>query len=113
VRRLLAAFRNGHVAAAAFATMRRTHVRAQDSDHQEHTMGKKKAIWTGPHPDGGWQNKVEGGQRASNRHGTKADAQAEGRRMAMDRKTEHVIQRGDGTIQGRNSYGNDPHPPTG
>ncbi|HEU6443516.1 MAG TPA: DUF2188 domain-containing protein [Gaiellaceae bacterium] len=76
-------------------------------------MSKKKAIWTGPHPDGGWQNKVEGGQRASSRHDTKSDAQAAGRDMARQRKAEHIIQRGDGTIQGRNSYGNDPHPPRG
>jgi hypothetical protein len=80
---------------------------------QESVMGNKRAIWTGPHPDGGWQNKVEGGQWASNRHETKAEAQAAGRDMARHRKTEHIIQRGDGTIQGRNSYSNDPHPPAG
>ena len=44
---------------------------------------------------------------------TKADAQATGREMAMQDKTEHLIHNKDGQIGGRNSYGNDPHPPKG
>jgi Uncharacterized protein conserved in bacteria (DUF2188) len=74
---------------------------------------KKPAVVTGPHPDGGWQNKVEGNQRASNISRTKAEAQAKGREMAIERHTEHKIQNRDGKIAQRNSYGNDPFPPPG
>jgi Uncharacterized protein conserved in bacteria (DUF2188) len=74
---------------------------------------KKPAVVTGPHPAGGWQNKVEGNQRASNIAPTKARAQEKGREMAIDRRTEHKIQNQKGQISERNSYGNDPHPPKG
>ena len=76
-------------------------------------MAKKPAVVTGPHPGGGWQNKVEGNQRASNVAPTKAKAQAKGREMAIERKTEHKIQNQKGQIKGRNSYGGDPYPPKG
>jgi hypothetical protein len=76
-------------------------------------MAKKPAVVTGPHPNGGWQNKIEGNQRASNVARTKAAAQAKGREMAIGRKTEHKIQNQKGQISERNSYGNDPHPPKG
>ncbi|MEJ7567725.1 MAG: DUF2188 domain-containing protein [Gaiellaceae bacterium] len=74
---------------------------------------RKPAVVTGPHPGGGWQNKVEGNQRASNVAPTKAQAQAKGRTMAIERQTEHKIQNKKGQIAGRNSYGGDPHPPPG
>lgn len=54
------------------------------------------------------RNKVQGNERASNVHGTKAEAQAEGRGMARDRKVEHTIKKQDGTMGEKNSYGNDP-----
>jgi hypothetical protein len=76
-------------------------------------MARKPAVVTGPHPGGGWQNKVEGNERASNVFGTKAEAQARGRRMAIDRQIEHKIQDRNGRIAERNSYGNDPFPPRG
>ncbi|MHA7271196.1 DUF2188 domain-containing protein [Arthrobacter sp. HLT1-20] len=65
------------------------------------------------HEDGQWKNRVQGNSRASNTAETKKDAQAEGRRMAQDRKVEHVVKNLDGKISARNSYGNDPHPPKG
>lgn len=74
---------------------------------------RKPAVVTGPHPGGGWQNKVEGNRRASNVAPTKAKAQATGRKMAIERKTEHKIQNQKGQITERNSYGGDPHPPKG
>lgn len=74
---------------------------------------KRPAVVTGPHPDGGWQNKVEGNQRASNVTPTKAQAQAKGRQMAIERKTEHKIQNQKGRITERNSYGPDSYPPKG
>lgn len=76
-------------------------------------MAKKPAVVTGPHPGGGWQNKVEGNSRASNVSPTKSEAQAKGRQMAIDRHTEHKIQNKDGKIAQRNSYGHDPYPPKG
>jgi hypothetical protein len=77
-------------------------------DVRRRGSGSKPIIITGPHPRGGWQNKVEESRRAANVHLTKAAAEAKGREMAMARKTEHVIQDRDGKIQRRNSYGNDP-----
>lgn len=65
------------------------------------------------HRDGYWVNEVEGGERASSRHATKAEAVAKGREMAKARKTEHLIHNMDGTIAERNSYGSDPYPPAG
>lgn len=62
---------------------------------------------------GQWKNRPQGNSRASNVHGTKAEAQGVGREMAMDRKVEHVIKGKDGAVQNKNSYGNDPHPPKG
>lgn len=74
---------------------------------------RKPAVVTGPHPGGGWQNKVEGNKRASNVAPTKAKAQAKGRDMAKMLKTEHKIQKKDGRIGERASYGRDPYPPKG
>jgi hypothetical protein len=54
----------------------------------------EQPIITGPHPQGGWQNRVEGSQRAANIHPTKAAAEAKGRDMAISRKTEHVTKTG-------------------
>ena len=76
-------------------------------------MTKKPAVVTGPHPGGGWQNKVEGNKRASNVAPTKAAAQSKGRDMARERQIEHKIQDKNGRISERNSYGNDPFPPRG
>lgn len=53
---------------------------------------------------GGWANRAEGNERVSNAAPTKADAQAEGRRMAMKRGAEHVIHKADGKIGERNTY---------
>ncbi len=63
--------------------------------------------------DGVWKSKVEGSSRAAHVGGTKAEQQAVGRRMAMDRHVEHTISKRDGTIGEKNSYGSDPHPPKG
>lgn len=64
------------------------------------------------HEDGQWKNKVEGGQRASSTHDTKAEAQKAGREMARERDVEHVVKNMDGRIGkgggSKNSYGNDP-----
>jgi hypothetical protein len=65
--------------------------------------------------DGRWKNRPQGNERASSTHDTKAEAQAEGRRMAVDRQVEHVIKKQDGTIGEKNTYprSRDQHPPKG
>jgi type IV secretory pathway TrbL component len=61
--------------------------------------------------DGVWKSKVEGSSRAAHTGGTKAEQQRVGRDMARERGVEHTIRNMDGTIGGKNSYGNDPNPP--
>jgi len=56
---------------------------------------------------------VEGGDRASSVHATKAEAVKRGRELAIAANTEQLIHNMDGTIAERNSYGNDPYPPAG
>lgn len=63
--------------------------------------------------DGVWKSKVEGSRRAAHTGGTKAEQSAVGKKMAQERKVEHVIKKLDGTIGEKNSYGNDPNPPKG
>jgi hypothetical protein len=75
-------------------------------------MAKKPPVHTVKHDDG-WANRREGAARVSKTYGTKAEAQAAGRETARREKTEHVIHTKDGKIDQKNSYGNDPHPPTG
>jgi hypothetical protein len=54
-------------------------------------------------------------QRASNTASTKAEAQASGREMAIDRGVEHVIKKMDGTIGEKSTYprDRDKNPPSG
>jgi len=54
--------------------------------------------------DGQWKNRPQGNERASNTHGTKAEAQEAGREMAIERDVEHVVKKKDGTIGERNTY---------
>ena len=51
-----------------------------------------------------WVNKPEGNERASNSASTKAEAQAAGRQMAIDRGVEHVVHKENGQIGERNTY---------
>jgi len=63
--------------------------------------GDIHTMWNGDK----WVNKVEGGQRASNSADRKADAQATGRDMAIDRGVEHFIHGKErNLIQERNTY---------
>jgi hypothetical protein len=63
----------------------------------------KGDVHTVKHGDG-WGNRIEGDQRVSNTATTKAEAQAEGRKMAIERGVEHVIHKEDGQIGARNTY---------
>ena len=71
-------------------------------------MSKKRPVWTGPHPEGGWANRIEGSERASSRHDNKTEAVAAGRDRARKDHVEHFVQDQKGQIQSRNSYGGDP-----
>ncbi len=66
-----------------------------------------------PNPDGGWDVKRNGSQRASGHWDTKKEAVDEGRIISRNQGTELVIHKSDGTIQSRDSHGNDPYPPRG
>jgi len=58
--------------------------------------------------DGSWTNTVEDDDAPRATFETKEPAVAAGRKLAIDRKTEHVIHNQDGMIAERNSYGHDP-----
>jgi uncharacterized protein DUF2188 len=58
--------------------------------------------------DGQWVNEMEGGESIGGVHATKEEAVLVGRARAHQDQAEHVIHNEDGTISGRNSYGNDP-----
>lgn len=60
-------------------------------------------VHTAKHGDG-WANKVEGNKQVSNTAPTKAEAEAQGRDMAIKRGSEHLIHRKDGSIGERNTY---------
>jgi hypothetical protein len=61
-------------------------------------------VHTIPH-DRGWANRVEGSSAyVSSVHPTKAEAQRQGREMAIRRKAEHLIYDQKGLIRERNSY---------
>jgi hypothetical protein len=60
--------------------------------------------------DGQWKNRPQGQKRASNTAATKAEAQAKGRDMAIDRGVEHVIKNKDGKIGEKNTYPRSPDP---
>lgn len=74
-------------------------------------MTKKRNYSVGPHPDGGWQVKRDGADRASSTHDRKADAVGRGRDLARRSEGELRIKGKDGRIQDSDSYGRDPHPP--
>ena len=65
-----------------------------------------------PHPDG-WAVKGEGNQWATSVHRTQAEAEGAGREIALNNHSELLIHNKQGRIRQRNSYGNDPYPPTG
>ena len=66
-----------------------------------------------PHPKGGWQVKGAGNSRATARTSTQAEGIKIATRIARNQKGEVIIQRPNGRIRERNSYGNDPFPPRG
>lgn len=72
----------------------------------------KKNIHVVPHPEG-WAIKREGAERASRVTETKKEAVDYARQQARQDGVELIIHKKDGTIQSRDSHGNDPYPPKG
>jgi len=73
-------------------------------------MTKRPNIWIVPHRDG-WAVKREGADRATKVERRKQDAEDFGRSMAQRDRVEFIVQRRDGTIQSKDSFGRDPFPP--
>jgi hypothetical protein len=71
----------------------------------------KKTHHVVPNPDGGWNVKKGGADRASKHFEKKQDAVDWGRDVSRKQGSEFVIHRKDGTIQDKDSHGKDPMPP--
>ena len=66
-----------------------------------------------PNPNGGWDVKRGGGERASARTETKKEAVDVAREISRNQGTELKIHNKDGQIAQSDSHGNDPNPPKG
>ena len=64
-----------------------------------------------PNPDGGWDVKRSGADRASLHAETKREAIDKGREISRNQGTEFIIHNKDGRISNPDSHGNDPNPP--
>jgi hypothetical protein len=79
-------------------------------------MAKKKGPDTHhvvPNPNGGWDVKRGGADRASGHYDRKQDAIDAGRMISQNQGTEFRIHNKDGKISQSDSHGNDPNPPKG
>jgi hypothetical protein len=74
-------------------------------------MAKQDTHHVVPNPDGGWNVKRGGGQKASHHTDTKAEAEKIARGISKNQGTELIIHGKDGKIQRKDSHGNDPYPP--
>lgn len=73
----------------------------------------KRDVHVTPHPEGGWQTKREGSERAGGRFDNQGDAIDAARETAIRERLDVVIHGRDGKIRDADSYGNDPNPPRG
>ena len=64
-------------------------------------------------PNGGWDVKKGGAEKASNHFDKKVDAVDKGREISQNQGSEFYIHGKDGKIQSKDSHGNDPNPPQG
>lgn len=74
-------------------------------------MGKDQHVT--PHPDGGWQVKGAGNNRATVRTTTQSEAINIARSIAKSQGSDLVIHRPNGQIRDKDSHGHDPFPPKG
>ena len=63
-----------------------------------------------PHPNGGWQVKAAGSEKATIVTSTQSDAIKIAKRIAKNQGSEMFIHNKQGRIRERNSYGNDLYP---
>lgn len=66
-----------------------------------------------PNPDGGWDVRRDGADRASSHHDTKTDAVDRAREISRNQRTELRIHNKDGRISSSDSHGRGPYPPKG
>lgn len=66
-----------------------------------------------PDPDGGWNVKRGGAERASGHFDTKEEAVDRAREVSRNQHTELRIHNQDGRISQSDSHGHDPDPPKG
>jgi hypothetical protein len=66
-----------------------------------------------PDPDGGWNVRRGGADRASGHFDTKQEAVDFGREVSRNQQTELRIHNRDGRIAQSDSHGHDPDPPRG
>ena len=64
-----------------------------------------------PNPEGGWNVKKGGAERASKTFADKDGAINYARKISRSARTELIIHKKDGTIQRTDSHGGDPIPP--
>ena len=64
-----------------------------------------------PNPNGGWDVKRGGAEKASLHTETQAEAISRGREISRNQGTEFIIHGTDGRIRASDSHGNDPCPP--
>jgi len=76
-------------------------------------MADKGNYWTQQRPDGKWESKREGADRASIVTDTQAEAWDYSKDKAGAAKGEAYLKGRDGKIRERNTYGKDPYPPKG
>ena len=74
---------------------------------------KPKSHHVVPNPDGGWDIKKCGSQRASAHFTTNGEVVDKGRQISKNQGTEFFIHSSDGRIQQKDSHDNDPFPPRG
>jgi uncharacterized protein YdaT len=72
-------------------------------------MGKNQHVTK--HPDGGWQVKGAGNEKATKVTETQKQAIDAAKEIAKNQHSEVVIHGTDGKIRDKDSYGNDPIPP--
>jgi len=74
-------------------------------------MPKQKSHHVVPNPDGGWDVKKAGSERASKHSDTKQEAVEKGIQISQNQGIELYIHGKDGKIQKKDSHGNDPFRP--
>ena len=73
-------------------------------------MPKKDHQWVSPRPEG-WAVHKENSVRDTKVYPTQQEAIDRAREIAKNQGTEVIVQRPDGRIRSKDSYGNDPLPP--